>query len=74
MYNELILRMVFAILVTAALTVNFKNHRKDNENPAIAAADERERHAWRYFRWFIKALQVAAILWLINLAFNSGCF
>lgn len=42
--------------------------RKQNANPAIASADERERYDWRYARWGIRTVQFLLgiyLLWMI---------
>jgi len=36
--------------------------RKENPEPAIASADARERHDWRYARWGIRTVQFLLII------------
>ena len=70
MDKQLIIKIITAktIIVSIWLSFNSKTKtNKKNENPAIAAADERERQSWKYVKWFIKTLQFAAgvgVLWI----------
>lgn len=67
---ELIMLKIFAGLagmVSIWLDLRPKK-RKQNADPVIAEADERERHAWRYPGWSVRTIQLLLgiyLLWLV---------
>ncbi|QJT83822.1 hypothetical protein C0557_21320 [Kosakonia sp. MUSA4] len=66
MDNILVLKaIVVAILALWAIDVLRTKRRKQHSDPAIAEANARERHDWRYFRWGFRIMQIACALYFI---------
>ena len=73
MDKQLIIKIITAIAIVVSIWLSFNSKtktNKKNENPAIAAADERERQSWKYVKWFIRILQFAAGLGVLWIAFK----
>lgn len=70
MDKQMIIKIITATAIVISLWLSFNSKtktNKKNENPAIAAADERERQSWKYVKWFTKTLQFAAgvgVFWI----------
>ena len=70
MDKQLMIKVISATAMVISIWLSFNSKiktNKKNENPAIAAADERERQSWKYVKWLIKTLQFAAgvcVLWI----------
>jgi len=66
MDGHLALKIFAGLAAIASVWLDFRpNERKKNSDPAIAKADERERHSWRYTRWAIQAIQLLVGVWLL---------
>lgn len=66
MDGQLMLKIFEGLAMTGLIWLDFRpNKRKRNKDPAIAEADERERHAWRYPRWTVRAIQLLLTVWLL---------
>lgn len=67
MDNALLQKAVVAFIVVLWVISEFRTRaKKQHADPAIAAADARERHAWRYVRWGYRALQIAIMAYLFK--------
>ena len=70
MDKQLMIKVISATAMVISIWLSFNSKiktNKKNENPAIAAADERERQSWKYVKWLIKTLQFSAgvcVLWI----------
>ncbi|WP_072061345.1 MULTISPECIES: hypothetical protein [Enterobacter] len=45
----------------------FRARKRKCSDPAIEAADARERHEWRYLRWGFRTIPVAATVYIFVL-------
>lgn len=67
MDNPVILKALVAVLLVLWVMNIFRKMKiKPHPNPAIAAADAKERHHWRYARWGLKALQTVMALLIVT--------
>ncbi len=58
MDGHVMLKIIAAITTVILIWLYFRpQKRKLHANPIIAAANEKERHAWRYVRWGVWAVQ-----------------
>nr|WP_318383917.1 hypothetical protein [uncultured Enterobacter sp.] len=63
---SLLLKAIFA--VTLGLWVGDvlrKKKKKAYSDPAIAKADDRERHQWRYARWGLRLIQIFCAAYIV---------
>lgn len=60
--------IVAAILVLWAVDALRAKRKKEHSDPAIAEADARERHQWRYVRWGFRVIQIACSMYFVLLA------
>ena len=66
MDNPLLIKgLVFLLLALWAWDIIRAKHKKQPADPAIAHADARERHAWRYVRWGFRVIQIACVLYVV---------
>ena len=69
MDGHLTLKVFAGLAAIVSVWLDFRpKKRKQNTDPAIAEADERERHAWRYSRWGLRTIQFLLgiyLLWLV---------
>ncbi|MHA4360368.1 hypothetical protein, partial [Klebsiella pneumoniae] len=43
----------------------FRTRKRKRSEPAIEAADARERYQWRYLRWGFRVIQVIAGVYIV---------
>lgn len=68
MDNALVLKGIAVLLLAFWLRDALKARRKKRSaDPAIAQADARERHAWRYVRWGVRGIQIACALYFVRM-------
>lgn len=66
MDEHLALKIFAGLAAIASIWLDFRpNKRKQNADPGIAEADERERHSWRYPRWAVRTIQILLGVWLL---------
>lgn len=66
MDDPLFLKAFVALATIILIWLAFRpQQRKINPNPTIAAADARERHAWRFSRWGCQIVQIIAVIYLL---------
>jgi len=66
MEHNVLYKVIVALAVVVSLWLDFRpNKRVVNANPVIAAADARERHAWRYARWALRGVQITLGIYLL---------
>lgn len=66
MDGHLALKFFAGLAAVASIWLDFRpKKRKQNADPAIAEADERERHSWRYPRWAVRTIQFLLGIWLL---------
>lgn len=66
MDGHLTLKFFVGLAAIASIWLDFRpNKRKQNVDPAIAEADESERHSWRYPRWAVRTIQFLLGIWLL---------
>lgn len=59
--NHLIFEKVIIIFILVLWVFDtFRTRKRKRFDPAIEAADARERYQWRYFRWGFRIIQVVA--------------
>ncbi|EFO0980970.1 hypothetical protein DX649_24420 [Escherichia coli] len=63
--NLLLKAIVAVILALWAADALRTKRKKEHSNPAIADADARERHQWRYARWGLRLIQIACALYFV---------
>ena len=59
-----ILQKTIIIFILILWVIDEFRARKKCSDPAIEAADARERHEWRYLRWGFRTIQVAATVYI----------
>lgn len=66
MDGHMALKIFVGLAAIASIWLDFRpKKRKKNAHPAIAEADEREQHAWRYPRWAVRTIQLLLGAWLL---------
>ncbi|CAM3348625.1 TPA: hypothetical protein ACGBUC_001960 [Klebsiella variicola] len=60
MDNPIILKTIVSFILILWVIDVFRTRKRKRFDPAIEAADARERHQWRYFRWAFRIIQVVA--------------
>lgn len=66
MDGHLALKIFVVLAAIASIWLDFRpKKRRHNADPAIAEADERERHTWRYPRWIVRTIQFLLGAWLL---------
>ena len=61
-----ILQKTIVIFILALWVINeFRTKRKKHSESAIEEADARERHEWRYLRWGVRTIQIAATVYIV---------
>jgi hypothetical protein len=60
-----ILQKTIIIFILILWVINeFRSRKRKRSDPAIEAADARERYEWRYLRWGFLTSQVAATVYI----------
>jgi len=60
-----ILQKTIVIFILALWVINeFRTKRRKHSESAIEEADARERHEWRYLRWGVRTIQIAATVYI----------
>ncbi|PJD04591.1 hypothetical protein B9Q20_16780 [Enterobacter mori] len=63
--DNLILQKTIIIFILILWVIDeFRARKRIYSDPAIEAADARERHEWRYLRWGFRTIQVAATVYV----------
>ncbi|HFT0375814.1 MULTISPECIES: hypothetical protein [Enterobacterales] len=63
--DNLILQKTIIIFILILWVIDeFRARKRKYSDPAIEAADARERHEWRYLRWGFRTIQVAATVYV----------
>ncbi len=63
----LVQKILVGLAVIAAICLGLRpQKRKQNVDPTIAEADERERNVWRYPRWAVRTIQFMFYVWLLS--------
>jgi hypothetical protein len=66
MTDHITLKVFAGLAAIASIWLDFRpNKRKQNADPAIAEADERERHSWRYPKLAVRTIQFLLGVWLL---------
>ena len=66
MDGSLMLKIFAGLAAIVSVWLDFRPiKRKQNPDPAIASADARERHDWRYARWGIRTVQFLLVIYLL---------
>lgn len=66
MDGHLALKIFAGLAAIASIWLDFRpKKRKQNADPVIAEADERERHSWRYTAWAVRTIQFTLGVWLL---------
>ena len=64
MDNPILQKTIIVVILILWVIDEFRARKRKCSDPAIEAADARERHEWRYLRWGFRAIQVAAIVYI----------
>ena len=66
MADHVTLKIFAALAAIASIWMDLRpKKRKQNADPVIAEADERERHTWRHPRWIVRTIQFLLGIWLL---------
>lgn len=66
MADHVTLKIFAALAAIASIWMDLRpKKRKQNADPVIAEADERELHTWRYPRWIVRTIQFLLGIWLL---------
>jgi hypothetical protein len=66
MDGNLMLKILFGLAWIVSIWLDFRPEKeRSNVYAAIAEAGERERHAWRYPGWAIRAIRFLLGVWLL---------
>ncbi|MEF3089536.1 hypothetical protein [Raoultella scottii] len=66
MDNPILQKTLIIVILILWVIDEFRTRARKikNSDPAIEAADARERHQWRYLRWGFRAVQAAATVYI----------
>ncbi|WP_241784413.1 hypothetical protein [Raoultella terrigena] len=56
--------IIFILILWVINEFRTRTRKRKTSDPAIEAADSRERHQWRYLRWGFRAVQAAATVYI----------
>ena len=66
MDNPILQKTIIIFILILWIIDEFRAKKRKCSDPAIEAADARERHEWRYLRWGFRLLQIAATAYFIT--------
>lgn len=64
MDNPILQKTLVIFILILWVIDEFRTKKRKTTDPAIEAADARERHQWRYLRWGFRAVQAAATAYI----------
>lgn len=64
MDNPILQKTIIIFILILWVIDEFRVRKRKCSDPAIEAADARERHEWRYLRWGVRTIQVAATVYI----------
>ncbi|MEX0558706.1 hypothetical protein [Raoultella terrigena] len=65
MDNPILQKTLIIVILILWVIDEFRTRKRKTADPAIEAADARERYQWRYLRWGFRAIQAAATVYIV---------
>lgn len=64
MDNPILQKTIVLFILALWVIDQFRTKRRKHTESAIEEADARERHEWRYLRWGVRTIQIAATVYI----------